>query len=203
MLESKTFGYWTVIQFKGKYGHRINLWLCKCRCGNKKIVMQHSLTSGKSRSCGCFMKQKATTHGLSKSRLYIRWCHIIDRCLNKNSLSYRRYGARGIRVSKEWLKFENFRDDMKESFDIHVKKYGEKNSTIERIDNNGSYSKENCKWATWKEQTHNRESNILINYKGKIQNLKKWAYELEFDYKKVWSRIYKLKWSVERAFETK
>lgn len=183
-------------------------WLCKCICGKEVIVLRQSLVGGLTNSCGCLHKEISKkvcsknfkTHGFSRTRIYTTWRNLVDRCMNKNSSGFKKYGAKGITVCKSWLKFENFKDDMYESYLDHCEKFGEKNTTIDRINNKKNYNKQNCKWSTWKEQECNRTNNIIITYKGKTQNLSNWADELKFPYKILWERIKKYKWTVERAF---
>lgn len=105
-----------------------------------------------------------TKHGMYETRFYGIWERMKERCLNKKHTSYSRYGARGITVCKSWLKFKNFYRDLYESYSIHVDKYGEKNTTLNRIIGTKGYSKRNCNWATYKEQAKNMSSNVI--YKG-------------------------------------
>lgn len=112
-----------------------------------------------------------STHGMSKTRFYNIWVGMKRRCLNKNDSAYLNYGGRGIKICDEWLKFENFKNDMYESYIKHAEIHTEKNTTIERVENNKGYSVLNCKWATYIEQNRNTRQVKLYKYKGKELNL--------------------------------
>ena len=101
-------------------------------------------------------------HGMDGTKFYRKWDAMKQRCLSPNHPSFKNYGGRGITVCDRWLKFENFRDDMNESYLKHVQEFGTKNTTIERRNNNLGYSKDNCKWATQKENNGNKRSNRLF-----------------------------------------
>jgi hypothetical protein len=115
------------------------------------------------------------------------------RCYDEKNIAYNRYGGRGITICDEW------KNDVKAFYDWAIAN-GYKNSlTIDRIDNDGNYCPENCRWATFKEQASNRRSNILVTHNGKTQTMKEWANEVGIPYKVVWARVQKLGWSAERA----
>lgn len=129
------------------------MWLCVCDCGRVKTVSARHLMDGGAKSCGC--EQGRHTHGLSSSRLYRTWHHMIERCDNPNDSSWSRYGGRGISVCKEWMIFENFL--------VWAKSSGYLDSlTIDREDNNGNYTPKNCRWITARENSQNR-NDIKIN----------------------------------------
>ena len=155
-LTGQTFGRLTVVEFshKGKHGH--SCWKCQCSCGNIIVVQYGNIKKGTTKSCGCLKKEFLTKHGMAKTRFYKSWKSMKIRCLNKNREYYKYYGGRGITVCEEWLDFNNFKNDMYESYLGHVKDFGEKQTTLDRIDNNGNYCKENCKWSTYKEQIANQ-----------------------------------------------
>lgn len=117
--------------------------------------------------------KRNTTHGASKTTLYGVWHGINNRCNNGNSQDYSRYGGRGIRC--EWNSFQQFSFDMKRSYNLHVKRFGLKNTSIDRIDVNGNYSRNNCQWATWHEQSHNRRNNRKFTKNGETKTIAEWA----------------------------
>lgn len=192
----KKFGRLTVIKFshidKNKK-HRY--FICKCNCGNTKTICSYRLKYGYTKSCGCLRKELGknmlTTHGMSKIKEYQTWVGIKARCINKKEPAYMNYGGRGIKICDRWKNsFENFYEDMGER---------PKRKSLDRIDNNGNYCKENCRWATRKEQQRNTRTNIMITYKGKTFCAKEWAEKLNIKYPTLYYRI-KSGWNIERAF---
>ena len=169
---------------------------------NKKYIMteEHKrkigiANKGKKTRLGCKHKKetilKLTTHGMSKNgNEYTVWAQMKDRCSNQNHKFYNRYGGRGIKVCNEWLKFENFYKDMGER---------PNGKTLDRINNNKGYYKENCKWSTMKEQCRNTRRNKFITYKNQTLCLAEWAEKLGLKRETFWMRLYKYGWSVERV----
>lgn len=162
-LVGQKFGRLTVIEFvyvKNGYTY----WLCKCECDNEKIISGVHLTSKRIKSCGCLVKNNTgkIKHGMSKTRFWNIWCGIKNRCFNKNIRYYKNYGGRGITICDNWLNFQNFKNDMYQSYKKHLKQYSRINTTIERIDNNGNYELNNCKWATYKEQMANQRTENMV-----------------------------------------
>lgn len=128
------------------------------------------------------------SHGKRDTKIYQCWHNMKSRCTNKKHPQYKHYGGRGIFVCKEWVSFRNFFSDMGDR---------PEGMTLERKDNNKGYSKDNCKWATAKEQANNRRSNRLIPFNGKRLSLSEWAKNLCID--KSALRLRLKKWTVERA----
>lgn len=198
------FGRLTAIQLDiEKSTKERSYWLCKCSCGNPNIksIYLYQLTSGKTKSCGClqneprYKKPKKQHQKTKKSRLYSIWDGMKQRCHNENNKRFADYGGRGIEVCSEWI--DDFNTFEKWSLDNG---YSE-NLTIDRMDNDGDYKPNNCRWATPKEQSRNMRNNKIIKYQGKeycfIELLEQFG--LQDDYSTIATRIDKLNWSVEEA----
>lgn len=135
-------------------------WLAKCDCGGTTVACATSMRSGGTKSCGCLKQTHGHTMGANPTTEYRTWRAVMERCLNAQGKDYQRYGAKGITVCEEWKDFATFLRDM-----------GPKPSpqhTIDRINNDLGYFKENCRWATAKEQADNRRATMVIEYEGKI-----------------------------------
>ena len=196
-LTGKRFGKLVVIKTAGKTKNGAYLWQCKCDCGNEIIANVGNLKNGHTKSCGCLRvdrcKTNFTKHGLEHTRLYGIWSDMRLRCYDEKNIAYHRYGGRGITICDEW------KNDVKAFYDWAAANGYKDSLTIDRIDNDGNYCPENCRWATVKEQASNRRSNILVTHNGKTQTMKEWAHEVGTPYKVVWARMQKLGWSAERA----
>lgn len=182
-LKGKRYGKLTVISYYGKNKWGSRLYRCKCDCGNETMVNISHLRAGSTSSCGCLRsesrKGKPLSHGMTSSRLYYIWDNMIQRCTNEKNKYYHNYGGRGIKVCDRWRdSFEVFYNDVSESYYQHLEKYGESNTTINRIDVNGDYEPNNVNWATRKIQSYyqrtpktNRSGYKGINYR---KDRKKW-----------------------------
>jgi hypothetical protein len=170
-------------------------WDCKCDCGNNCVIEAGKLKSGWSKSCGCYnlerISERFHIHGLSKTYMESTRRNILDRCYKETTDFYKDYGGRGITVCDRWKGkdgLKNFAEDMGER---------PEGTQIDRIDNNGPYSPENCRWATNKENCRNKRDTKFITFNGKTQSLPDWADELGMSNKVLSERI--IKWGEYRA----
>lgn len=171
--------------------------LCKCSCGNNKIICWTSLIKWRSKSCGCLRKEllsKKATHRMWKTKIYRIRARIKSRCTDKNITQYKDYWWRWITYDPRREKFEWFYEDMYEWYKQWL--------SIDRIDNNWNYCKENCRWATRKEQNNNQRSNYLLEYNWLILNITQWAEKLWLSRNLLSDRIHKLWWSIEKSLTT-
>ena len=168
---------------------RKTYWVCKCDCGNMKTVRSDSLLCGAIKSCGCLKRKqdeinlvKNHRHKMSGTRIYWEWQGMKSRCYNKNDARYAEWGGRGITVCDEWRNsFESFCDwAMSHGYQDDL--------TIDRIDNEGNYCPENCRWATQQEQSRNRRSNVNITIGNSTRTLTEWCEIFQVDSKNVFAR---------------
>ena len=152
-LIGKRFGRLVVIKEFSNIG-RWTAWICKCDCSKEVVVKTHELQLGDTKSCGCLFREtlykSITKHNGKGTRLYDIWCHMKTRCLNVTCKDYKWYGAKGVKICKEWLSdFSAFREWAENNG------YSE-NLTIDRIDPCGNYEPTNCRWITIQEQQRNK-----------------------------------------------
>lgn len=171
-LTGQTFGRLTVVSYAGRGTDNRNVWLCRCSCGENRVIPTHNLTRGNSRSCGCLNRATllalSTKHGMAKSAEFRSWTHAKARCANPEDKSYPQYGGRGISMCARWLEsFQNFFADM-----------GPKPSklhSLDRINNNGNYEPGNCRWATRTTQNRNTRKNTFITHDGETLTIAEWS----------------------------
>lgn len=196
-LVGKRFGKWTVLdrapdQRKNRY------WICKCDCGTIKTVGGRHLTKGVSLSCGCSFPKGNDAHNFKhgdragRSRLYKIWCEMKARCLTPGNTSFKRYGERGIKICKEWANdYLCFKAWAMENG------YNE-NLSIDRVNNDGDYTPDNCRWATPKIQANNRRSTRIITHDGVTDSLLGHCERLQLNYNSVKTRLAR-GWTFEEA----
>jgi hypothetical protein len=189
-LEGLIFGRLTVEKLEWP------MWLCMCNCGKKTLVSTANLRSGNTTSCGCYhrerQKEVPTKHGGRHTRLYSVWLNMWQRCTNPANSCWHNYGGRGIKISQHWRSFKRFRDDMGEAPEGY---------TLERKDNDGPYSKSNCRWATRRDQSRNKRVNRVLTFQGKSLPLVDWAELLNKPYWTLHARL-RRGWSTERTLST-
>ena len=183
-LIGKKFRYLTVLKNIGK---RKSRWLCKCHCGKERVFNTSDLVYGHNTSCGCMGGKQMIIHSLWGTRFYRIYNNLKRRCRDEKNENYARYGGRGIKCL--WETALDFKNDMYESYLEHVKEYGEEETQIERVNNDGNYSKENCKWATRREQNRNRVDNVFIKYKGEKMIVSDYAEKIGVNKRTIYSRI--------------
>lgn len=181
-----------------KFSHIKNkktYWCCRCDCGKEVTYRIDWLTHGGYKSCGCIR------HHMRRSRFYNIWSGIVTRCFNPKMDRYADYGGRGLTLAKRWVDFKNFRDDMLDSYVNHVSLFGSHDTTIERVNNDKGYSKQNCMWVTRKQQARNKRTSRLVTFKGETLCVAEWSERLNINYGTLISRL-KRGWSVKRALTT-
>jgi len=145
--------------------------VAECDCGQVGCYYLRNLNTGMTTSCGCVHKERtskaAKKHGYRSKPLYAVWGSMLARCKNPNNMAYERYGGRGIKVCDRWLEFSNFLADMGER--------PTEQHSIDRIDNNGDYCPENCRWATREEQGKNKRNNLVLTINGETKHYSEWA----------------------------
>lgn len=162
-------------------------WLCKCDCGKIRIVWGSSLARGDTKSCGCYSRELSgafnRTHGLTSHHLYHMWSNMRQRCFSKSDKDFLNYGARGISVCDRWNDFSAFLSDMGER--------PSPNHQIDRIDNNGPYSPENCRWATARENANNKRNSRILEFNGATRTVTEWARHLGVTDHAIFKRLRK------------
>ncbi len=187
----------TVSSFFGRTSNGTYIYNCVCICGNSTTVNINSLRTGQTKSCGCLKKELIDskpfkTHGLTKTPEYKSWTGIKERCYNKNNSRYADWGGRGIKMCQRWFdSFENFLEDMgKKPTRLH---------SIERVDYDGDYCPENCKWATPAEQNSNKRNNLRFEYNGKLLTIKDLAKINGIKDRILYQRLHIYKMPLEKA----
>ena len=192
----QTFNHLLIISKASKKDNDRSIRLnCLCKCSKKTIHRKSEILSNHTKSCGCLRKPHGHTSrkGLKRTPTYVSWECMFQRCYNRNNESYCFYGGRDIQICDRWHNFSNFLKDM-----------GLRPSnkhTIDRKNNNGNYTPENCRWALPILQANNTSRNHYITISGKTYTLTQWVRIFNSNYDKVRSRL-RRGWSPEKALSS-
>ena len=206
-LTGQRFGRLTVIEYYGKAKDGHSIWVCKCDCGNTKNINARSLKTKNTISCGCFhteirknkkgYKCNFYKHGKTNTRLYNIWHSMKSRCCNIKDKNYKYYGGRDIKICNEWLKdFMNF-------YNWAMENGYKDNLTIDRINNNGNYEPNNCRWVNIKIQSNNRRNNHYITYNGQTHTISEWSNITNIKADTIAKRLNTYNWTIEKTLTYK
>lgn len=173
-------------------GYHTVMWVCLCDCGKHVVVRGKCLTQGATKSCGCLqreeMSKRASKHGGFGGRLYTIWNSMRQRCYNPNNNAYHNYGGRGISICSEWNNFAVFREW---AYSTGYKEDAPRGAfTIDRIDVDGDYSPNNCRWSSMKDQSNNKRGTLYLEYNYERKPLSEWASIIGVDYTTIWRRYH-------------
>lgn len=182
---NKKVWFLTILSHYKDHTNRHNYFVCKCDCGNIKHIRVDSILRNGVKSCGCYKYN--IKNGYSHSRLYPIWQQIISRCYNTKNKRYYVYGAKGIKVCQEWK--DDFMQFRKWAYENGYDENAPRGKcTIDRIDNNGDYCPENCRWVSYSIQQRNTHKTIMFNYQGTTKPLIDWCEELKLPYTTIRAR---------------
>ena len=197
-FSNKRFGRLIVIKRVDNNKFKQVQWLCKCDCGNEKIITANALRSGNTKSCGCLKKEQdyiniaQKTHNMSNTRLYNIWRGMKNRCNSSTGKRHKFYHDKGIKVCEEWKNsFQIF-------YDWAINNGYNDNLSIDRIDNDKGYYPNNCRWTNSIQQNNNQSNNIRLLYKGKEYSIKELAEQNNIKRATLYERI-KRGWAIEKA----
>lgn len=171
------FGKLTAVKYVGEPSRGYYAWECVCECGNRHTVQTSHLIAGSITSCGCNVR---TRRGASLHPLFKTWSNMVRRCTDPSDPAYPNYGGRGVKVSDDWMDPAKFISDMSPR---------PRGLTLERVDNDGPYSKENCKWADRIEQANNKRNVKVLILEGVARTLPEWSRHVGMPVETLRSRI--------------
>lgn len=197
-LTGKKFNRLTAIKYIGQ-GNSGARWLFRCDCGNEIITNAYPVKHGRTKSCGCWNEEnkhnRYRLHGLTGTRLQAVWSHMKQRCYNPNCKEYEHYGGRGITVCEEW------KNSIKNFADWAYKNGYEEHLTLDRIDNNGDYEPNNCRWATMEVQQNNKRNNKYYQTSFGILTLSQIAKQYNVSRNRLYNCVQNKNMTVEQAVE--
>ena len=177
-------------------------WLCNCECGNQTILTYGKIAYGRTKSCGCYLKEATSNlnkkHGLRNHRLYNILANMKQRCYNENSKAYKNYGGRGIKICDEWLAKE---DGFMNFYNWAINNGYNGDLSIDRIDNDGNYEPQNCRWVNNSIQSNNRRNNHKLTFNGDTLNISEWAEKYNLTISAIIHRLDR-GWSIEKTLTT-
>lgn len=198
-LTGQKFGRLLVIGNRQFKNSRVT-WDCICDCGTFRTVRDESLINGITVSCGCYQKERSrqaiTTHGKSKTRLFSIWQNVKRRCYNPNFKHFHYYGGRGISMCDEWRNDFNsfYKWSTSNGYDSHL--------TLDRINSNGNYEPNNCRWLTRKEQSNNTRRNHVFTINNESKTIAQWCELYNVPYERVRQRVMNYDWNILDALTT-
>lgn len=191
-LTGKKFNYLTAVRVDSVRPNKGTFWVFRCDCG-KELVLKGTIVTRATKpqkSCNeCYQKRRLL-HGMTNTKEFFAWRGILSRCNNDKDEAYENYGGRGINVCNRWSEFNNFFEDMGYA--------PSKKHSIDRIDNNKGYCKENCRWATAIQQHRNKRNTTYITFNGETKTLCDWAAQYKLTQQALFYRM-KRGWPIERA----
>ena len=197
-ISGQKFNRLTAIRYIGTNSHKIQLWEFKCDCGTIGIKSKSSVANNWIKSCGCLLRETSSKtcianikHKMCDSRVYKIYHGMKSRCNHHKNERYINYGGRGISVGKEFKTFQLF-------YDWAIENGYQYDLSIDRIDVNGNYTPENCRWATDEQQINNKTNSVKLEFNGEIKNASEWADIFGLCRSAIYRRL-KCGWSVENA----
>jgi hypothetical protein len=175
-------------------GKKLYTYILICSCGNQFKAFKGNVNSGHTKSCGC--RKPTHFHGLRDTPIYGSWDAMTQRCTNSNHKAYPNYGGRGIKIYEEWRDFLKFHE-------WAINNGWAPKMELDRIDNDGNYEPNNCRWVTHSINNRNKRNNRLITYNGETKTLAEWSEMTGLSFKCIQGRIDSLGWTIEKTLTTK
>lgn len=197
-ISGQRFGRLTAVRYHDYTNNNGSRWLFRCDCGNEIVAYSSLVRSGRTKSCGCLnqeLRKSRARHGMVGTPIHNAWLHMRQRCNNPNSREFKNYGGRGIKVCPEW-------DDFKEFYSWSVENGYREGLTIDRINNDGNYEPDNCRWVTMLVQENNKRNNHFVTYKGERMTVSQCARRANVSRNKLFYRMSKWNMSADEAVES-